>query len=173
MHFWHQQHQSSWIFCKRLSLPAKLILGCSVFFTAIVHFFDLDIFERLATFLEHYEAWELDEIFILFLIVVPTVLIDYYLSSWHQLQNTNKRLTWANTELAQANRLKDQFLAERHQVEEQLHQTNQQLARATHLKDEFLANMSHELRTPLNAILGITEGLQEGVFGAIDYDQKG
>ncbi|MEO0984172.1 MAG: ATP-binding protein [Cyanobacteria bacterium J06639_14] len=150
-----------------------MILGCSVFFIAIVHFCDLDIFERLATFLEHYEAWELDEIFILLLIVVPTVLIDYYLSSWHQLQNTNKRLTWANTELAQANRLKDQFLAERRQVEEQLHQTNQQLARATRLKDEFLANMSHELRTPLNAILGITEGLQEGVFGAIDYDQKG
>ena len=48
--------------------------------------------------------------------------------------------------------------------------SNQELARATRLKDEFLANMSHELRTPLNAILGMTEGLQEQVFGAITID---
>ena len=37
--------------------------------------------------------------------------------------------------------------------------------------DEFLANMSHELRTPLNAILGMTEGLQEEVFGIVNEKQ--
>jgi signal transduction histidine kinase/ActR/RegA family two-component response regulator len=47
----------------------------------------------------------------------------------------------------------------------QLVMSNEELARATKLKDEFLTNMSHELRTPLNAILGMTEGLQEGIFG--------
>jgi CheY-like chemotaxis protein len=31
--------------------------------------------------------------------------------------------------------------------------------------------MSHELRTPLNAILGMTEGLQEGIFGNINERQ--
>jgi signal transduction histidine kinase/PAS domain-containing protein len=69
-------------------------------------------------------------------------------------------------------------LAERKLAEEQLRQTNEQLAnanielaRATRLKDEFLANMSHELRTPLNAILGMSEGLQEGVFGSINERQ--
>ncbi|MGG6241877.1 PAS domain S-box protein [Nodosilinea sp. AN01ver1] len=56
-------------------------------------------------------------------------------------------------------------------AEEQLRQTNAELLRATRLKDEFLANMSHELRTPLNAILGMTEGLQEQVFGAINDRQ--
>ncbi|MDZ8186428.1 MAG: PAS domain S-box protein [Nostoc sp. ChiSLP02] len=69
-------------------------------------------------------------------------------------------------------------LRERERAEEELRQTNQQLihtnielARATRLKDEFLANMSHELRTPLNAILGMSEGLQESVFGSINERQ--
>jgi PAS domain S-box-containing protein len=63
-------------------------------------------------------------------------------------------------------------ICDRKQVEEQLHQTNAELARATRLKDEFLANMSHELRTPLNAILGMSEGLQEQIFGALNERQK-
>ncbi|TYQ28131.1 response regulator [Pseudanabaena sp. UWO311] len=53
----------------------------------------------------------------------------------------------------------------------ELQQTNEELIRATRLKDEFLANMSHELRTPLNAILGMTEGLQEQVFGDLNERQ--
>ena len=56
-------------------------------------------------------------------------------------------------------------VSDRRQAEIDLQRTNEELARATRLKDEFLANMSHELRTPLNAILGMTEGLQEQVFG--------
>lgn len=69
-------------------------------------------------------------------------------------------------------------ITEQKQVQEQLRKandqlllTNAELARATRLKDEFLANMSHELRTPLNAILGMTEGLQENVFGEINDRQ--
>ncbi len=58
-------------------------------------------------------------------------------------------------------------LTERQQAETQLIQRNEELARATRLKDEFLANMSHELRTPLNAVLGMTEGLQDRIFGPI------
>ncbi|NEQ64637.1 MAG: response regulator, partial [Symploca sp. SIO2D2] len=57
------------------------------------------------------------------------------------------------------------------QLNQELQKKNQDLARATKLKDEFLANMSHELRTPLNAILGMTEGLQEQVFGEINNSQ--
>jgi PAS domain S-box-containing protein len=53
----------------------------------------------------------------------------------------------------------------------QLANANAELARATRLKDEFLANMSHELRTPLNAILGMTEGMQESVFGKVNEPQ--
>jgi PAS domain S-box-containing protein len=55
--------------------------------------------------------------------------------------------------------------------EKQLELTNAELLRATRLKDEFLATMSHELRTPLNAILGMTEALQEEVFGSVNESQ--
>ena len=52
----------------------------------------------------------------------------------------------------------------RHHSEE-LTAANAELARAARLKDEFLASMSHELRTPLNGILGMSESLQEQVYG--------
>jgi PAS domain S-box-containing protein len=72
-----------------------------------------------------------------------------------------------------------QELTERQQAEtkllesnQQLAVSNQELARATRLKDEFLASMSHELRTPLNAILGLSESLQDEVFGAINDRQQ-
>ena len=55
---------------------------------------------------------------------------------------------------------------------EALIEANVALERATRLKDEFLASMSHELRTPLNAILGLSEALQEQVYGAITDKQR-
>jgi PAS domain S-box-containing protein len=48
---------------------------------------------------------------------------------------------------------------------------NAELARAARLKDEFLASMSHELRTPLNAVLGLSEALQEEVYGPLNDRQ--
>jgi signal transduction histidine kinase/CBS domain-containing protein len=57
------------------------------------------------------------------------------------------------------------------EINQKLALSNEELARATRLKDEFLANMSHELRTPLNAILGMTEGMQEQIFGKVTSAQ--
>ncbi|MFL5802378.1 MAG: PAS domain S-box protein [Roseiflexaceae bacterium] len=48
---------------------------------------------------------------------------------------------------------------------------NAELARTARLKDEFLASMSHELRTPLNAVLGLSEALQEQVYGSLNAAQ--
>lgn len=53
-----------------------------------------------------------------------------------------------------------------------LSEANAQLARAARLKDEFLASMSHELRTPLNTILGLSEALQEQVYGSLNVKQE-
>lgn len=55
---------------------------------------------------------------------------------------------------------------------EELSRANSDLAKAARLKDDFLASMSHELRTPLNAILGMSEALQEVVFGPLNERQR-
>ena len=69
-------------------------------------------------------------------------------------------------------------ITEREQMEmalrrrgEELAAANSELAAAARLKDEFLASMSHELRTPLNGILGMSEGLQEQVYGPLNPKQ--
>jgi len=50
-----------------------------------------------------------------------------------------------------------------HQLNEQLERANQELAQASRIKDEFLAHISHELRTPLNSILGFTKLILDGL----------
>jgi len=53
----------------------------------------------------------------------------------------------------------------------ELSAANAELARAARLKDEFLASMSHELRTPLNTVLGLSETLQEQLYGPLNKRQ--
>ena len=62
---------------------------------------------------------------------------------------------------------------------EQLRTANASLEEANKMKDEFLANASHELRTPLTAILGFTSVLKEELLdehqefaGLIDENGK-
>ncbi len=50
-------------------------------------------------------------------------------------------------------------------------QVELQLKRANQTKSEFLAIMSHELRTPLNAVLGLSELLQQGIYGNLSEKQ--
>lgn len=52
-------------------------------------------------------------------------------------------------------------------LEDELRHANADLAQALKLRDEFLAATSHELRTPLHTILGLVESVLEGAFGAV------
>ncbi|AKG20687.1 AAA family ATPase [Calothrix sp. 336/3] len=86
--------------------------------------------------------------------------------SHNRLQILNFLSTQAAISLENAKLFRD-----RKAYEERLEKNNAELIRATRMKDEFLATMSHELRTPMNAILGMTEALQDEIFGEINAQQ--
>lgn len=82
------------------------------------------------------------------------------------------------TDITEIKRAKEALRQARDELEQrvedrtvELSVTNAELAQAVQAKDEFLAAMSHELRTPLNAILGLSESLQEGVYGPLAEKQ--
>ena len=53
-----------------------------------------------------------------------------------------------------------------------LSEANTELQRAAQMKDDFLAHMSHELRTPLNSVLGFSQLLLHGTGGPLTDQQE-
>lgn len=58
------------------------------------------------------------------------------------------------------------------ELETHLKQARVEAEVAMRYKDAFLSSMSHELRTPLTAILGLSESLQEEIYGPLNQKQK-
>ena len=63
-------------------------------------------------------------------------------------------------------------VTERKAFERRLQELNSELENANRAKDQFLASMSHELRTPLNAVLGFTGTLLMKLPGPLNEEQE-
>ncbi|MCA9961903.1 MAG: hypothetical protein KC443_22850 [Anaerolineales bacterium] len=61
----------------------------------------------------------------------------------------------------------------RYMVEiEEIEAIARQATEASEFKTRFIARIGHELRTPLGAMMGMTEMLQEGVYGTLTPEQR-
>lgn len=56
--------------------------------------------------------------------------------------------------------------------ENELKLKNEELLEASRLKSQFIANVTHELRTPIHGVLGLSEMLDEGIYGELKASQR-
>jgi PAS domain S-box-containing protein len=82
------------------------------------------------------------------------------------------RIVVSHENISERKRVEAALLDERASLEQRVAERTIALTHAAQLKDEFLASMSHELRTPLTAVLGITEALQEEIYGPTTERQR-
>ncbi|MEH2392219.1 MAG: ATP-binding protein [Nostoc sp.] len=63
-------------------------------------------------------------------------------------------------------------VCDRKRAESALNEAKEAAEVANRAKSTFLGNISHQLRTPLSSILGITEALQDQVYGLVSQEQR-
>ncbi|XHX75957.1 MAG: PAS domain S-box protein [Stenomitos frigidus ULC029] len=112
------------------------------------------------------------------------ILIQGRLFGSIALETTTSYRTFRDEEIQLLQRIADQVAialsnAQSYErLEHLVQQRTQELEHEKHLseaanraKSEFLATMSHELRTPLNAILGLSQLLEQQIFGVLNAKQ--
>jgi signal transduction histidine kinase len=80
-------------------------------------------------------------------------------------RDLERRVASRTTQLAEANRAKDELLTRERQAREEAEVSNR-------TKSDFLALLSHEFRTPLQAIFGYTELLEREIHGPLNESQR-
>lgn len=80
-------------------------------------------------------------------------------------RDLERRVAARTSQLAAANRLKDELRASERKAREEAETSNR-------AKSDFLALLSHEFRTPLQAILGYTELLEREIHGPLNDSQR-
>jgi PAS domain S-box-containing protein len=87
-------------------------------------------------------------------------------NSVHELnRDLELRVASRTTQLATANRIKDELLTSERKAREEAEVSNR-------IKSDFLALLSHEFRTPLQAIFGYTELLEREIHGPLSDPQR-
>ncbi len=95
------------------------------------------------------------------LYVLALVAVVWGISTW-RLRENRRKLAMQRVQSARLQRLSTR-----------LEKTNARLRQADRLKDDLLANTSHELRTPLTAILGFSEMLLDEADGESRFLAEG
>jgi len=102
--------------------------------------------------------------------------IEISLTSWKAREELF--FTIIAADISERKRIEEALAAERaslaQRVQErtaELSKINVELIHAVRLKDDFLASMSHDFRNPLNVILGMTQILQENMYGLLNAQQ--
>jgi two-component system, sensor histidine kinase and response regulator len=124
-HFWNRR--------PTIAIELTIIGACAVLLFFVSGTFNF--FEFLYKEVRIYDAWQFDELFVVFVFLSVAFCI-FGMRRWREAAA---------------------LLQERELSMVELRKSKKAAEEASHAKGQFLANMSHEIRTPMNAIIGMTE----------------